>query len=497
MLRKEFERVTPESVGISSAGIARFLDALEGGHTQMHGLMIMRHGKVCAEGWWAPFAPGMPHMCNSLTKTYMGTAIGIAYTEGLLKLTDRLIDIFPEYTPENPSPYIDKLTVRNVLCMGTGMTRFPSEEGGWVKNFISVPLDNEPGTAFFYNSVGSTFLGKIIEKLTGKNVYDYLAEKLFCKIGIDSDVLMYGLAPADRDMWAWRTVSSTEDNLRLMKLYANGGVWEGERILAEDYVKLATSLQNDSSTEAAVNPGSADNYVGYGFQMWMCQYPGAYRADGAAGQFSIVIPDKDMIVSINENAAKPQKTLDCVWEYLMPAVSDEPIAEDEAALASLRRRMSTLAIVAPDYAPYAARKASASGVYKVTDGSFDFYCSSMGGKDESIRAGEFEITFRAMDGRIDWIATDRRRCSIEFAMDGSRRYNRFPSPWQFAEQCWINGVWENDNDFRLELLWPEGNTSRTLTFKFSDGAVQVCEQGRSGPPTPGKPITFVTNAVKK
>ena len=67
MLRKEFDRVTPESVGISSAGIARFLDALEGGHTQMHGLQIMRHGKICAEGWWAPFAPGMPHMCNSLT----------------------------------------------------------------------------------------------------------------------------------------------------------------------------------------------------------------------------------------------------------------------------------------------------------------------------------------------------------------------------------------------------------------------------------------------
>ena len=80
--RVEFERVTPESVGISSEGVLRLIDALEGGHTEMHGLMIMRHGKVCAEGWWAPYAPGMHHMCASLTKTYMGTAIGIAIREG-------------------------------------------------------------------------------------------------------------------------------------------------------------------------------------------------------------------------------------------------------------------------------------------------------------------------------------------------------------------------------------------------------------------------------
>ena len=496
MLRKEFDRVTPESVGVSSAGIARFLDALEGGHTQMHGLMIMRHGKICAEGWWAPFAPGMPHMCNSLTKTYMGTAIGIACTEGLLKLSDRLIDLFPEYMPEEPSPYIDRLTVDTVLCMGTGMTRFPSEEGNWVKNYIAVPLEHEPGTAFFYNSVGSTFLGKIIEKCTGKNVYEYLSEKLFCKIGIDPDVLMYGLAPEGQDMWAWRTVSTTEDNLRLMKLYADGGVWDGERILSEEYVALATTQRNDNARNG-VNPQAMDSCVGYGYQMWMCQHPGAYRADGAAGQFAIVIPDKDMIVSINENARNPQKTLDAVWDCLIPAVSDEPLTEDEAALRALRRRMAALAIEAPAYAPYAARKATASGSYQVTDGSFDLYCTTMGSGDKTLRADRFTLRLDAMEGRIDWVAKDRRRCSVTFAMDGSRRYNRYDSPWQFAEQCWANAFWENDNDLCLELLWPEANASRTLSFRFHDTGVQICEQTVSGPPVPGQPLTLVTNAVRK
>ena len=52
MNRKEFERVSPESVGISSASINWLIDQLESGFTEPHGLMIMRHGKICAEGWW-------------------------------------------------------------------------------------------------------------------------------------------------------------------------------------------------------------------------------------------------------------------------------------------------------------------------------------------------------------------------------------------------------------------------------------------------------------
>ena len=76
---QRFERCLPEEVGIPSEAIDAFLDELEnGGFTQMHGLMIMRHGKVCAEGWWAPFAPGLHHCDHSLSKTYTATAIGLA-----------------------------------------------------------------------------------------------------------------------------------------------------------------------------------------------------------------------------------------------------------------------------------------------------------------------------------------------------------------------------------------------------------------------------------
>ena len=138
MKRKEFPRVTPESVGIPAAAVEKLLDTLEyDGFTEPHGIMIYRHGKVCAEGWWSPYTAGMKHAQMSHTKTYAGTAVGIAVTEGLVRLDDRLIDIFPDLAPETPSEYLKKLKVRDVMCMGAGMPRMPKQELDWVRAFLA------------------------------------------------------------------------------------------------------------------------------------------------------------------------------------------------------------------------------------------------------------------------------------------------------------------------------------------------------------------------
>ena len=150
--RTEFERVSPESVGIRSEAIEWLLDQLESGFTEPHGLMIMRHGKICAEGWWNPYAPGIRHGLQSHTKTYAATAVGIAYTEGLLDLDERIIDIFPEFAPEHPSENLKKLTVHHVLSMGCGMDSMPKPTKDWIREFLATPVDHEPGTTYMYNS---------------------------------------------------------------------------------------------------------------------------------------------------------------------------------------------------------------------------------------------------------------------------------------------------------------------------------------------------------
>ncbi len=488
---KDFERVSPESQGISSKALEAFVDELESGFTQMHGLSVMRHGKIICEGWWAPFAQGLNHMCASLTKTYMGTAIGIAYTEGLLSLDDHLTKIFPEFMPENPSPHFDKLTVRNVLRFSTGMTAFPTMEGNWVKNFIGMELTYEPGTKFFYNSVASTFLGKIIKKLTGKDVFAYLNEKLFPYIGIDGERLQHGIAPEGQDMWAWRTISTTEDNLRLMKLYLDNGMAGDRRILAEDYVKLATSPQTDNRPEGREpNPEMMDAMSGYGYQMWMCQYPGSYRADGAGGQYAVVIPDKDMIVSVNEDAKRPDKTLKAIWNILIPALEEEALPEDETEWGRLKRRMQHLAIDAPVYQPYAKVKASATGRYRAGGGAFDLYCKGMVAS-EPVETESISFTFNAVDGSVEWLGTNKDFRKIEFAMDGSRRWNRLYSPWQAATQCYANGYFEDDETFVLQLLWPEDNSGRDIRFTFRENSVTIREKKNPLPHEKGGDVDII------
>ena len=481
-MRKEFPRTTPEAVGIPSASIEWLLDRLEEGWTEPHGLMIMRHGKVCAEGWWAPYASGIRHGLQSHTKTYAATAVGIAYTEGLLKLTDRIVDIFADEIPENPSENLKKLTVRDVLCMGCGMDTMPRPSKDWIREFLATPVNHVPGTTFMYNSTGSTFLGAIVRKLTGLGLHDYLKPRLFDKIGIDAENLRWITMPDGMEIGGGGLFATTEDNLRLMKLYADGGVWEGERILAEDYVKLATSKQNDSATERAVNPPAEDNFVGYGFQIWMCRPKGVYRADGAMGQFTIVFPERDMLLAITENAsgstggAMPQKALDTIWEWLdsLPRAETETLPEDPEASAHLARRMQMLALPAPRRSPESPLQEKINGsTYAVTDGYFALADAGMvrfmSGEDRPGGAKALSLTFAENACTLTCLV-DGKPQSLTAAMDGTRLRNELPGMPSIA-LC--SGCWEADNVFRLRLRMVETCNETSITFTFSGDQAQV------------------------
>lgn len=447
--RREFPRIPPEEAGISSAAVGRFLDALEGPHTQMHGLMIMRGGKVCAEGWWQPYAPGKRHTCHSLTKTYMATAIGIARREGLLHLDDKLVDIFPEYREGST---IQNVTIRHLLCMGSGVTSMPQPSPDWIRDFFLQPQVYEPGTAFFYNSAGSTLLAYVIERVSGEPVYAYLKPRLFDKIGIDARVSFPSETAPENDMWGHRMQATTEDNLRLMKLYLDGGTVNGERILDEDFVAMATSFQNASRTESLHNPDAADNFEGYGFQIWMCTRPGAYRADGAGGQFSVVVPDLDLIVSISESAVGAwgaQHTLDCIWKILLPEVKEGPLP---------------------------ARAQEWAGIYTLDKGRFDLYYSeSMSHETGGDQTGTLTFSFGVQEGRLRWQG-EHDPVELTFAVDGSWRRNCFSIPFCNSDECYAAGYWESETDLTLTMFWTQAVVEKRLLFRFDAQTVTVTGQ---------------------
>ena len=476
--RTEFERVTPESVGIASKDIMWLLDRLESGFTEPHGLMIMRHGKICAEGWWSPYAPGIRHGEQSHSKTYAATAVGIAYAEGIVRLDERILDIFPEEAPESPSENLKMLTVHDVLCMGCGMEEMPVPSREWIRDFLAVPVVHKPGTTYMYNSVGSSLLGAIIRKKTGLGLHEYLKPRLYDKIGIYADNHRWICMPDGMEIGGGGLFATTEDNLRLMKLYADGGVWEGERILAEDYVRRATTLQNASASEEAKNPQATDNFVGYGYQIWMCRPKGVYRADGAMGQFTIVVPDLDMIIAITENASGAhwaQTTLDTMWEFLEKIRQNPASGENGKQAEHLADRMKRLALPSPPYAPYSPMQEMLQGRwYRMKHGRLYFSeggsLRGLSGADmpEEVRAFCFHFT---EDTCRLYYQTDSRKEYVDIALDGSRRWNKIEG--EIVTQALMSGAWISSHQFELTTRWIETCNEQKRLFTFDGNKVTI------------------------
>lgn len=498
MKRTEFPRCTPESVGIPSAAVARFIDCLNDGCTEMHSLIIMRHGKVCAEGWWAPYAPGLRHTMMSQTKTFNGTAIAIAEAEGLLSLDERLVDIFPEYVPENPSENLQKMTIRHLLCMGGGMETTCKMDENWLKNFFATPVPNEPGTAFFYNDSAVTVLPAIIRKKTGLHIVDFLRPRLFDKIGIDADNITWFNVADGTAFGAGGLHCTTEDALRLMKLYADGGVWEGEQIIPADYVKTATQVQNATARGYDWDNGlKGDNVHGYGYMMWMGSKPGTYRAEGAYGQITLVDPSLDIIISTTECSPKPpasQETMDRIWEFLEEIDPNvDALPEDTESSDALTRKLSHLSLAKPPYAPFGTFPKPGE-TYRCESGVHPenlFYEQVYAAPVAQTITGITEFSFRQAGPRMVEMAATVNGNPQVFSMptDGSRALHTLPE--YYKSLVYVSGYWQDENTFAVRFRWIETVFEKELAFCFDSEGCTISEKpiaGRWRPGTLSEPI---------
>jgi hypothetical protein len=475
--RKPFETARPEEVGVSSRAILEYIADLEKSQTEMHGLMIMRHNKLITQGWWTPYGPNIRHGLQSHTKTYAATAVGIAYTEGLLKLDERIIDIFPEEAPENPSENLQLLTVRDVLCMGCGMDTMPRPSKDWIRDFLATPVVHKPGTTYMYNSTGSTLLGAIVRQKTGLGLFDYLKPRLFDKIGINYENLRCMCMPDGMEIGGGGMYATTEDNFRLMKLYADGGVWEGERILAEDYVQLATTNQNDSATESINNPEASDNFLGYGFQIWMCKPHRAYRADGAMGQFTIILPDQDMEIAITETAVGAhwaQSTLNITWDFIEKITDAETLPADDETYEELQRKLHTLNIGNPECQPFSPLVKEICGKkYEILTGNITpFGGNFMSGQGpDSIK--EFSFDFDDYGFLWNIRTASGREEKIRFSTNGVRFSNLLGNPEDMTQLYLGDAYWKEDNVLVLHGRWVETCIQDIYTFTFDGDRIKI------------------------
>lgn len=337
-----FPRVTPESAGIPSSAILSMLDRLYSKGIEMHALMLLRHGQVCAEGSWAPYRPDTPHIMFSFTKSLTSTAIGFAVQEGVLSLDDFLVDIFPDKIPENPSENLKKCQIRHLLMMGCGHESEISWGSGgdrdWITTFLHHPFVYEPGTHFLYNTAGTNMLSAIITRKTGLSLTQFLKPRLFQPLGM-GDIFCQPL-PDGTEMGGAGMSLTIEDMARFVQFVANKGSWEGRQLLNACWFGLATAKQIENA--GAGWGGDPDWQQGYGFQFWRCAPEGVFRGDGAYGQFGIVMPDQDAVLVIQAATQTLQAILDAVWEELLPTMGEAPLPENHRTRHVLENRLKHL-----------------------------------------------------------------------------------------------------------------------------------------------------------
>jgi CubicO group peptidase (beta-lactamase class C family) len=333
-------RSTPEAQGISSAGIIKFLEAITEIKQEFHSLMILRHGTVVAEGWWAPYSSEHKQQLYSLSKSFTGTAIGLAVRERLLTVDDPIIKFFPDWLPQTISENLAALKVRHLLSMSVGHARdailiLEASAPGvpWEKTFLAQPVVFEPGSQFMYNSGASFMLSSIVKKVTGKTAQEYLNPRLYEPLNITNTT--WGENFEGVNMGASHLRIPTEDIAKFGQLYLQNGVWQGKQIISKEWVKEASSKQmsngkNDSSWG-----------YGYGFQFWL-NPPGGYRADGAFGQYSMILPELDAVVAITSESIKTKDTMQIVWDVLLPEMKNMPLTENKTDYNQLQQKLKSL-----------------------------------------------------------------------------------------------------------------------------------------------------------
>ncbi|WP_068787322.1 serine hydrolase domain-containing protein [Paenibacillus phocaensis] len=359
---KSLPRTSLKELGISARNVIDFLEYMKAHSIELHSLMLVRHGSVAAEGWWAPYGPDLPHMLFSLSKSFTSTAIGIAVQEGKLSVEDPVVSFFPEDAPEEISPNLAAMQIQHLLMMGTGHaldTMEPlakAKDGNWVKAFLEQPVEHEPGTFFLYNTGATYMLSAILQKVTGETLLQYLQPRLFEPLGIANPT--WESCPRGINTGGFGLKVTTEDIAKFGQLYLQKGLWQGKRLLDESWVDAATSKQISNG-----DGGDSDWAQGYGYQFWRCRH-GIYRGDGAFGQFCIVLPEQEAVIAMTAGTNDLQGVLNGVWDHLLSAFAPSEGSlpqEDPAAEEELRRWLEGLYIEPPRVHPQSEREAELIG----------------------------------------------------------------------------------------------------------------------------------------
>lgn len=451
----DLPRSSPEAQGISSSAILSFIEAADRDIDSLHSFMLVRHGHVVAEGWWAPYSAESPHMLYSLSKSFTSTAVGLAIAEGKLSLDDEVLKFFPEDAPANPSDNLRSMRVHDLLRMSTGHQSEPQLGGNqpWTKTFLAHPVPFKPGTHFMYNTPATYMLSAIVQKVTGETVLDYLTPRLFEPLGIRKPT--WETSPQGISCGGYGLSVRTEDIARFGQLYLQKGKWQGKQLVPEAWIEAATSRQTSNGS----SPDS-DWDQGYGYQFWRCRH-GLYRGDGAFGQYCIVMPEQDAVVAITSGVRDMQAVMNLIWDKLLPAMKPSALPAADAARQKLEKALKGLTLRPQEGNSAPAKFAGKKYLFPANDRNIEAVSLDGDGENGSV----------TLVSRLNGVE-QRIVCGSGSWQKGRLTWGQLA--WgQLPEQpVAASGAWTADNTFTAKLCFYETPYIVTVRLRFSGQELQ-------------------------
>jgi CubicO group peptidase (beta-lactamase class C family) len=326
---KEWQTSSPEEQGMDSKELAKLVDF--GTTLSLDSLLVVRHGKIVAEAYYAPYAAGIPHAIYSATKAVISTLLSIASKDGLLDSpSHRVLDFFDRRSIANLDDRKKAITVQSLLDMTSGIewsmpdSMFEMERSpDWVKFVLDRPMSSAPGEVFNYSNGNAHLLSASITKLTGMSALEYAKAKLFDPLGIND--LSWEHDPQGISNGGQGLYLQPRDMAKIGYLYLRNGAWEAKQLLPSDWI--------DKVTHTTVDPHApAEPELRYSNLFWVLPDKHVYMAMGYHGQVIMVFPDLDVVAVTTGRDNYPLSKLP---GYISSSVKSDTALPPDAASANL------------------------------------------------------------------------------------------------------------------------------------------------------------------